>query len=166
MGKQTIEKIETFSERETQAAARWLWKEIEHFFGKEGLMKEGALVIALKGQLGAGKTVFAQAFLKAAGVKGPFNSPTFVIMKKYEIKSQKKAFNAIYHFDCYRVKAADLESLGWEEIIFQKENIVLLEWPEKAKGAMPGQYLEITFSGTLSFPRERKLTFSLIERKA
>ncbi len=128
-------------------------------------------VILLQGELGVGKTAFSQFFLRELGAKGPFTSPTFVIMKKYSINSainQKKNANPfpslgkntissidkellngryrnIYHFDCYRVGEEDILDLGWREIIADKGNLVLVEWPEKIKNIWPEKYWLLKF---------------------
>ena len=116
---------------------------------------ENRNVILLQGELGAGKTTFAQGILTVAGAKGPFISPTFVIMKRYSIdksqinsKIQKVKFKKlnskfVYHIDCYRVGAKDVAALGWEEIIKDKNNLVLVEWPEKIKSILPKNCLQL-----------------------
>lgn len=118
-------------------------------------------VILLQGELGAGKTTFCQSVLNHFGAVGPFTSPTFVIMKKYEIdklqiqnsksqinsksKIQNLKFCSIYHFDCYRVNEKDVLDLGWEEIISNPNNLVLVEWPEKIKNILPKKNMKIVF---------------------
>lgn len=111
------------------------------------LERDKAVVLALKGQLGAGKTTFAQGILKAAGAKGPFTSPTFVIMKQYRGSEapKKGASLPIFHFDCYRVGSKDILELGWEEIISNPENLVLVEWPEKIKDILPTEHILVEF---------------------
>ena len=100
---------------------------------------KGQNVILLKGELGAGKTTFAQGVLRALEAEGPFTSPTFVIMKKYDLKKQD--FQAAYHIDCYRVGSIDLQELGWEEIIKDPNNLVLVEWPEMIIDIIPSQHV-------------------------
>lgn len=103
-----------------------------------------ALILALKGDLGAGKTTFAQGFLRGLGVRGRVNSPTFVLMKRFKIKSG--GFKNAYHIDCYRVKkSAELSSLGLKEIFENPENIVLVEWPEKLKKYLPKDVVWVGF---------------------
>ncbi|MBI3888268.1 tRNA (adenosine(37)-N6)-threonylcarbamoyltransferase complex ATPase subunit type 1 TsaE [Candidatus Nomurabacteria bacterium] len=103
---------------------------------KTSAKQKGALVVALSGDLGAGKTAFTQAVGKHLGLKDKIKSPTFVIFKKYKIKSKKYKF--LYHFDAYRLKnEKELLHLGWEEIIGNKEHIVFIEWPENVSGVIP-----------------------------
>lgn len=109
-------------------------------------------VVLLQGELGAGKTTFSQSVLKFLGAKGPFTSPTFVIMKKYELSklqiqsaSWRTKFRAVYHFDCYRVEGQDILDLGWQEIISNPENLVLVEWPERIEKILPETSVKILF---------------------
>ncbi len=116
-------------------------------------------IILLKGELGSGKTTFAQGVLKFLGAQGPFTSPTFVIMKKYNLKFKIKNLKLtnVYHLDCYRVGAKDVLELGWEEIIRDKNNLVLVEWPEKIKSILPEKYLQLEFKILGENEREIKI---------
>ncbi|MBI2573966.1 MAG: tRNA (adenosine(37)-N6)-threonylcarbamoyltransferase complex ATPase subunit type 1 TsaE [Candidatus Wildermuthbacteria bacterium] len=91
-----------------------------------------ALVIGLAGELGSGKTTFAQGFIKGCGVRERATSPTFLIFKKFQLPQAVSApFSFLYHFDCYRIqRSQELVSLGWKEIVANPVNIVLVEWPE------------------------------------
>lgn len=103
-----------------------------------------ATVVALQGDLGAGKTAFSQAVGKIVGVTENMHSPTFVIMKVYEIDF--KGFKNLIHIDAYRLeKDSELLHLGWEEIISEPENLVLIEWPENVPGTIPGWAKKINF---------------------
>jgi tRNA threonylcarbamoyladenosine biosynthesis protein TsaE len=118
-------------------------------------------VICLAGELGAGKTTFAQGFLQGLGIKGPYTSPTFVIMKQYTQPtardSQLATFKNIYHIDAYRINEKDILSLGWEELIQDKKNILLVEWAERIKKIIPAEALWIKFKGLSE--KEREITF-------
>jgi len=108
----------------------------------------GDNLILLQGDLGAGKTTFSQGVLKYLGAEGPFTSPTFVIMKDYDIEfSNKKGaqFKKVFHLDCYRIKGGEVLDLGWEEIIKDKNNLVLVEWPENIKEFLPKKFIQIDF---------------------
>lgn len=103
-----------------------------------------ALILALKGDLGAGKTTFTQGFLKGLGVKGRVNSPTFVLIKRYKLKT--KTYKLAFHIDCYRVKkSAGLSSLGLKEIFSNPKNIVLVEWPERLGRILPRGVWKVNF---------------------
>lgn len=102
-----------------------------------------SLLVCLEGYLGGGKTTFAQGVAAALGIKEAVTSPTFLIMKKYQAPRGK--YN-LYHFDCYRIKnAREILDLGWEEIIKDKNNIVLVEWAEKIKRILPKDKVRIKF---------------------
>jgi tRNA threonylcarbamoyladenosine biosynthesis protein TsaE len=66
-------------------------------------------------------------------------------MKKYDLKAKAGFFQTIYHLDCYRIGEKDLLELGWEEIIADPKNLVLVEWPEKIQKIWPKKYLKIAF---------------------
>jgi len=104
---------------------------------------ETATVVALEGNLGAGKTTFAQALGKHLGVEENMVSPTFVIMKIYPINF--KTFKHLIHIDAYRLeKESELLHLGWNEIIKEPENLVLIEWPENVPGLIPANAKRIS----------------------
>lgn len=104
-------------------------------------LRDSAIVVALEGDLGSGKTTFSQGFLSYFGIKRA-TSPTFVIMKKYGTKKDVD----IYHLDCYRVhNSRDLLELNLEEIIKNPKNIVLIEWAERIKDVLPKNTVWIKF---------------------
>lgn len=112
---------------------------------EKGVGLEKALVLGLHGDLGAGKTAFTKAVAKYLGVKDKVDSPTFILMKKYPIKSQKHKY--LYHLDAYRFdKEQELLDLGWEEIINDKDNLVLIEWPDNVSGVMPVESFKINIT--------------------
>jgi tRNA threonylcarbamoyladenosine biosynthesis protein TsaE len=111
---------------------------------------KNALIIALAGDLGAGKTTFVQGFLRGLGIKKKITSPTFVLIKKFVISVNPRInlFKpaAVYHIDCYRIKKlAELLQLGIKEIFNNPKNIVLIEWPEKIKRILPKNIIWIKF---------------------
>ena len=100
------------------------------------LSNKEATVIALRGDLGSGKTTLTQEIAKILGVKENIISPTFVIMKSYSIKNKK--FIKLIHIDAYRLeKSEELLKLGWKELIEDEKNLIILEWPEKVPGCVP-----------------------------
>ncbi len=106
--------------------------------------RKGALILALRGDLGSGKTTFTQGFLRGLGVRARVNSPTFVLIKTYNLKHM--TYNRVYHIDCYRIKKPkELLSLGLKEIFDDPENIVLIEWPERLKNILPKTAKKIFF---------------------
>lgn len=107
--------------------------------------KENARIFALSGDLGSGKTSFSQAFLRELKVKEQVISPTFLIIKSYKIRGAK--FKNAYHIDTYRLEnPSEILELGLEEILENKENIVLIEWAEKIEKYLPKDSTWIKFS--------------------
>lgn len=103
---------------------------------------DSALVVGLYGNLGAGKTAFTQAVARELGVKDIVNSPTFVIEKIYETKHPD--FHRLVHIDAYRLdKASELQNLNFEELVANKNNLILIEWPEKVGEIMPINHTKI-----------------------
>src|SRR5436305_751809 len=95
-------------------------------------------VIALRGELGAGKTSFARAFIRARGGTGPVPSPTFTLVQLYDLPG-----GAVWHFDFYRLKRPqEAWELGIEEAF--ADGISLIEWPERAEQVLPADRLEIS----------------------
>ncbi len=110
-----------------------------------------AVVFALSGNLGSGKTTFTKAFAEACGVSSDeVTSPTFVIMKSYEVVDPRvlmQGFRKLIHIDAYRLeKPEEIVRLGWEALMADPGNIVLVEWPEHIKGVMPADVRKVTFS--------------------
>jgi tRNA threonylcarbamoyladenosine biosynthesis protein TsaE len=103
-----------------------------------------ATVLALSGDLGAGKTNFAQVVGEMLGVKENMHSPTFVIEKIYDINW--KGFQNLIHIDSYRIeKDSELLHLGWEEIVKEPENLILIEWPENVSKLIPQDAKRVSF---------------------
>lgn len=112
---------------------------------KEKKGKKAAVIVGLSGDLGAGKTAFTQAAAKHLGIKNKVISPTFVLIKKYPLKSKTHKF--FFHLDAYRLKnEKELLRLGWEDIIGNEEHLVFVEWPERVKKIIPkgARYIYIT----------------------
>jgi tRNA threonylcarbamoyladenosine biosynthesis protein TsaE len=120
-------------------------------------------VLTLKGNLGSGKTCFAQGLAKALGIKKIITSPTFVLLKIYPVRCKitpvkfskvgVKQLNTVninikklYHFDLYRLNnEKELLALGFEEILEKKDGIIVLEWPERTQKILPKKRININF---------------------
>ncbi len=103
----------------------------------------GATVVALSGDLGAGKTTLTQSIGRMLGVKENMISPTFVIMKSYVLKN--KDWKHLIHIDAYRLKdEKELKVIGWDEIASDGDNLILIEWPEIVKHAIPKNAYNVT----------------------
>ena len=100
-----------------------------------------AMVLALIGDLGAGKTTFAQAFAKALGVRQNLKSPTFMLMHQHAVPSSDFS---LWHLDLYRLEnTKDLVNLDLASVFADPRNIVLVEWPDKALSIFPKEHVEI-----------------------
>lgn len=98
--------------------------------------KKTATVLALYGDLGVGKTTITKEIAKQLGIVEKVISPTFVIMKIY--KTNDKKFKHLIHIDAYRLEESkEIMQLGFEEILKNKDNLVIIEWPEKIEDRLP-----------------------------
>ncbi len=112
------------------------------------------LILALSGNLGAGKTTFTQGLAKALGIKDRVVSPTFVVMKSFLIPERIKKSHFVkatrdkrffWHIDCWRLDQSDFEYLGLKEILENRENIVCLEWAERVRKLLPKYTIWLEF---------------------
>lgn len=135
-------RIITKSAGETKKVGEILAKEIIKIKLKRGK----ALVIGLEGELGSGKTTFIQGMAKGFGIKERITSPSFVLIKRYKIRSGvaehssalTRSFASLFHIDCYRLtKPKDLIDLGFQEIVYHPHNVVVIEWAERVKKILP-----------------------------
>lgn len=123
---------------ETEAFARKFLNDLKARPGQ-------ATVLALKGDLGSGKTTFTQFLAKILGVKNQITSPTFVIEKKYPIKDHPN-FKQLIHIDSYRLNnGTDLLKLDWSEILADPKNLIVIEWPEIVPEILPADCLNLEF---------------------
>lgn len=121
-------------------------------------------VIALAGELGAGKTTFVQGFAKALGVKEKIQSPTFVLLKIYNIYSSSSSrrhtkessrlrpnskisgVRHLVHIDCYRLNSPrDMAHVGFKNLLQDKDAVILVEWAGRIKSLLPKSTLRIKF---------------------
>ncbi len=100
-------------------------------------LKPGS-VVALEGDLGAGKTTFSQAFARGLGVREIVSSPTFTIIKEYD--GDQYPF---YHMDVYRLSADEADELGLDDY-FYGDGVTLIEWASRIGELLPEDRLEIT----------------------
>ncbi len=104
--------------------------------------KRGKSILALSGNLGAGKTTFVKFLAKALGLEENITSPTFVLLKAYDIDFAD--FKKFIHVDCYRLDAKeDLADIGLQDYVADASNLVLIEWADKINNLPQQKVLNI-----------------------
>lgn len=136
------------------AAGHLLFTEPELIVWGESLGRNASapLVIALTGELGAGKTTLAQAICRGYGVTMPVTSPTYAIVHEYQSPR-----SPVVHIDLYRLAdERDLTNIAWDDIIAQRA-LVIVEWPERAGTRLPSDHLPIALDYAPQDPMRRIL---------
>ena len=113
-------------------------------------------VVALKGDLGSGKTTFSQGFAKGLGIDQHVGSPTFKLVSEYVGSSLN-----LYHVDCYRLNSLqEFLNLGGENLLLPYNGITLIEWADIIQELLPKGTIEIEFYRVKDNPNKRKLRIS------
>ena len=95
-------------------------------------------VVALKGDLGVGKTSLAQAIGHKLGITEPMASPTFVLMKRYIASGNP--YTSLIHIEAYRIEdEVELLPIHFKELLDESRTLMVVEWPENIKGALSGK---------------------------
>ena len=104
-------------------------------------------VVALEGDLGAGKTCFVRGLAQGLGIDPrDVSSPTFVSMQRYD-----GGRVPLVHVDAWRMRGAeDLETIGWDDLIASRDAIIAIEWPSKVLAAMPARRIDVTLAPSTS----------------
>ncbi len=111
------------SEENTQNIGKELWQKYESYAGKR------AIIFALEGEMGAGKTQFTKGLARAMGINELVTSPTFSLVEEYDVKNSKFK---LQHFDAWRLGGSEeMEALGFLKMIEDKNMIISIEWAEK-----------------------------------
>jgi tRNA threonylcarbamoyladenosine biosynthesis protein TsaE len=119
----------SFISKSSQATTKFGQSLAQKFVGGE--------VLALVGDLGAGKTCFSQGVAQGLGIKRKVNSPTFVVMKVYDLKNQK-GIKKFCHIDAYRLtSSADLIAIGALDYLNRTDTVTVIEWAERVKDLWP-----------------------------
>lgn len=118
-----------------------------------------AALVTLSGNLGAGKTTFVQALAQALGVTEPVVSPTYVLMKSYELHNQP--FARLVHIDAYRLASGqEFAALEPASFLLDEDALVCIEWPERIEGALPKPDVALVLSAEGMGEHERGIQFS------
>jgi tRNA threonylcarbamoyladenosine biosynthesis protein TsaE len=122
-------------------------------------------VVALRGELGTGKTVFVKGICETFGALAHVSSPSFVILNRYEGKDRNDRELLIYHLDLYRVRSLDeIYDLGYEEF-FYGDGITLIEWAEQLGELLPAKRYDVHLTYGESDSRRRITIESMISPK-
>lgn len=123
----------------------------EAFLGKiaGNPQKETATVVGLSGDLGAGKTAFTKCVASILGITEVVTSPTFILEKVYIIPRGSvlgERFLKLIHIDAYRLEGGkEMRALDWDALLLDEHNLILIEWPEQVKDAMPEDIINLSF---------------------
>lgn len=113
-------------------------------------------VILLRGDLGAGKSVFARSVIRnLCGVPDlEVPSPTYTLVQQYDI-----AGGVLWHFDLYRLSdPSEVYETGWEEAL--NGGVIMVEWPERLGSLLPRQYQDVRIEGVTGHPNQRKISIT------
>lgn len=114
-------------------------------YAEQHAPREKAAVIALEGDLGAGKTSLVQKLAESLGVARDVPSPTFVLMRSYETRHPR--FKRLVHIDAYRLENEhELLPLRLDEVFADPEALVCVEWPKRLFGALPQEHIALALS--------------------
>lgn len=135
------------SAEETKELGREIGNEIRN---KRQVISKKTIVLALSGNLGSGKTTFVQGLAEGLGIGQRIISPTFVIVRAYRIKLKTEylKLKTFYHVDLYRLEEnveGEFENLGMGEVLSNPENVIAIEWADKARDLLPGGTMWIRF---------------------
>ncbi|MGB9680960.1 MAG: tRNA (adenosine(37)-N6)-threonylcarbamoyltransferase complex ATPase subunit type 1 TsaE [Minisyncoccia bacterium] len=149
----------TNNPKETKIIARLFLKAVLKGYCLDPKRKK-ALIISLEGNLGSGKTEFMKGIGDALRIKKDIFSPTFLIMKRFSLKSKSSIFENLWHLDCYRLKnIKEIEGLGFRDISKNSRNLMFIEWGNKIKTIFPKDYWQINFK--IVDKNKRLLTFKI-----
>jgi len=117
---------------------------------------EDGTTICLYGELASGKTTFTQGIGQALGIKR-LVSPTFLIMRQYPVENHP-VIKTLFHLDLYRLESIeDIKAFDVEEIWSSRENLLVIEWPEKFKNILPQKRIDIFFKANGDNERQIKI---------
>lgn len=137
---------------------------VEALSREEGV-RGTSTIVALSGELGAGKTVFTKGMAQALGVEAQVTSPTFVLQKIYRLPDGAP-WKHLIHIDAYRLEGEkEFEGIGWNDIATDPGNLIVVEWPEQTGGAIPERAIEVQFTEERGDVRHIRVTNANIKNQ-
>ena len=131
--------FQSFSSAETKSFGRAFAAELV-----KQKVSSRATVLALRGELGSGKTTFVQGLFRGLRLNTHAKSPTFVLMRRVPLK--RPPFTSLFHIDAYRLRSSgDLIALGLKAILDNPRNLLIVEWADRVKGIVPKGTVWVTF---------------------
>ena len=131
-------------------------EETQKFASEFSKTIEVGSIISLNGNLGAGKTTFAQGFAQGMGIKQHVGSPTFKLVSEYSGKKMK-----LFHVDCYRLSGIeDFLNMGGENLLLPENGVCLFEWASIIDGVLPDNTIIIDFMRFKDSPNKRLIKIS------
>jgi len=126
--------------------------------------KKQATVMALYGDLGAGKTAFVKAAAKTLGILETVTSPTFVLEKIYLLEG--RPFSQLIHIDAYRLlRPEELTALGFETMAADPKNLIFIEWAERVETLLPKDAMRLRFKTIDETTREVTFNYGETSKK-
>ena len=126
--------------------------ELERWGESFGRAARPPLVVAITGDLGAGKTTLVRAICRGAGVTEPVTSPTFALVHEYV-----GTLGMVYHLDLYRLTSPDeLTAIGWDDLM-RAHAMALIEWAERAGDRLPSEIVPLALEHVEGVPDRRIL---------
>lgn len=105
----------------------------------------GGDIVLLSGDLGAGKTELTKGIAVGLGVTDLVQSPTFALVDEHPAPALGPA-GRLVHLDLYRLDSSELDGIGWDDLMASDDNVVVVEWAERAAGRLPDRYLLVELS--------------------
>ena len=112
-------------------------------------------ILALEGDLGAGKTVFSRGFARGLGIGEPVSSPTYTIIQEYPLPGG----GMLYHLDLYRITdSASALAFGVDEYFADPASMALVEWPERIADILPDSVIHVSIRHVSDHERQITVT--------
>lgn len=140
-----INTVVSHSEKETYEIAKDIASQLK-----------GGETLSLTGDLGAGKTLFTKGLADTLDISHTITSPTFVVMKVYQVTAEHNDISTLCHVDAYRLTSGhDLEDIGIKDYLDDKHAVTVIEWAKRVTDIIPNNAIWIHFEhgDTLTVPR-------------